>query len=334
MTGELLPEECAAMKKPVITIPRMALNILVVSLALRAAPLRADESVFVNAVVASVDGTPITMQDLNKRLSPPRQISLKEASNDTEARQVLDSIIMELLIKQEAESRKISATEEEVNQYLDEVAKRNNITVDTLPTALAAENKDFASYKKQVEVDILRSKLASNHMKGGVSVSHQEIEAYLGDHPELAQKGSRVLLRQIFVSGSAHTAEEAREKIDTARKRLADGEDFTEVAASLSEGPEAAEGGKLDSLAESDMHPNIFNAVLPLKEGEFTEIVETPAGLHIFKLEERLNAEDKDARKALEEEVSKTIKQQKMQDRMNTYFTQELFKLHSVDKKI
>lgn len=291
-----------------------------------------ESGIFVDAVAASVNGRPITLREVGKRLTPPRRLTLKEASNDPQAREVLDVIILEKVLADEAEAKKIIVSDEEIGQYLEEIAARNGLSVPDLQVALEKENRNLEDYKRQIRTDILKSKLASSFVKGGVGVSKKEIDEYLNDHPELSKAGKKVKLRQIFVSTSNRSPDEAREILVKAKDRLSEGEEFGDLAKELSEAPEAAEGGLLDLMAETEMHPKLFDALFSLDEDEVSEVTELGSGLHLFKIEERLS-DDEDTDKVYEE-AEKILKQQKAQERMSTYFTDELFKQHSVDKKI
>ena len=58
-------------------------------------------------------------------------------------------------------------------------------------------------------------------------------------------------------------------------------------------------------------------------------------GYAIYHLDQRFMEKDEDQNQAaLEEEVRAQLKQQKLEMKLRTYFTSDLFKAHSVDKKI
>ena len=63
-------------------------------------------------------------------------------------------------------------------------------------------------------------------------------------------------------------------------------------------------------------------------------MVQTGAGFHVFLVEKRYVENADEEEEEIRTEVRKILANQKMQSKMQTYFSTELFKLHSVDKKI
>ena len=294
----------------------------------------APQELMLDTIVASVNSKPITLQDLCRRLQPPRSLTLEQASQDPEARAVLDQQIMDLLIEEEAESRKIGVSDAEVTDYISEVAARNKLSLEGFEKALADERKNLADYKHALRIEILKSKLSSSFVRGSVSVSDEEIDAYLSEHRELTKSGSKVRLRQILLRVDRMGDEEAHALIDRIAARVRGGEEFANLAEEFSQAPEAKDGGKLGLIAEEDLSPVLFDAIYPLKPGEISAVTKTDVGYHLFKLEERLVQKDDSSEKELREEARQGIEREKMQDRVSHYFSVDLFKLHTVDRKI
>lgn len=291
------------------------------------------QEVAVDAVVASVNGRPITLHEVVKRMRTTRALNLSQAAADPEFRYMLDLIILEQVINDEAKNRKIDVSDDELNRYVSEVAQRNNLTVDGFKAALEQEKRSFDEYKQQIRIEILRSKLANSLVQGGVGVSDDEVKRYLENHPELTRGGSKLRLSQILVGFSARSSAEAENRIKEIRQRLEDGDDFAKLAREYSESAEAAEGGSLGVLAEEDLNPEIFEAVMALKEGEVSDTVVSNNGLHLFQVTERIG-EDEEKSSKLESEVRTVLEREKTSAKAQSYFSSDLFKNHSVDKKI
>jgi parvulin-like peptidyl-prolyl isomerase len=80
----------------------------------------------------------------------------------------------------------------------------------------------------------------------------------------------------------------AREKADTAAKRIASGEDFAKVAAELSDDPNAnATGGDYGWRTRNELAKEYAEATSTLKIGDATPPFKTAFGLHIVKFEDQ-----------------------------------------------
>jgi len=288
--------------------------------------------IVIDMVVASVAGKPITLNDVSARLSPPRQVDLVSASRDVEARAMLDTIILEQLIKAESESRRISVSNDEIDRYIEEVAQRNQLTRDGFEKALEEEGRSLVQYKNQVQTEILKSRIANNYMKGGVTVSSEEIDTYLEERPELKLGGARTRLSQIEISATNRTPEELEARVTEVRSALEREMPFAQVAIQFSDGVNARDGGSLGMIAEGDLSPEIFEAIFPLKAGEISSDMRTPDGVLIFKVDERIvpdSAED-----GAREMARQALYRQKLESGMQGFFESELYKRYGVDKKI
>ena len=308
--------------------------LLLLLLALHVPYAGAEQDVLiVDAVVASVDGQPITLQDLSKRMKPPRQLSVQQASSDPEARQILDQLILERLIIAEGEAKKMQVSDTDVESYINEVAARNRMNRGDFELALKKEGIPLDRYRQDIRIEILKSRLASAFVRGNVSVSDEEVEQYLKERVGPSQAANRVQFRQILIKSAGKTNDEAKATVAKVVEALKDGDDFADVAKQYSESPDKDEGGLLGVVDEKDLSPEIFDAVFPLKEGEVSRPVETGDGYRIFKVEKRFaGGEKRDER--LVTEVRSELSKSKMEDKFNSFFMTDLYKQHSVDKKI
>lgn len=302
-------------------------------------PIVTGQGEMLEAIVATVNEVPITLTDVIKRLPNARRLTLAEASKDIEFKQVLDSLIMEKLVEEESKAKHIDTSDAEIEEYVNEVAQRNNLDRTAFENALRTEGKSVADYKRQVRLEILKSKLLSQSVRGSVSVSDAEIETYLKENPESGSTAATIKLRQILVKTDGRTDEEARSKIEQAKSKVEDGDEFSEVAQEMSEAPDAPDGGLLGNVEEKDLSSEIFDAIFSLDTGDVSEIIKTANGYHIFMVEERAGAtsdDDNDDTKveARREVARKALMDRKAQEKMSSFFVHDLYQAHSVDKKI
>jgi len=65
-------------------------------------------------------------------------------------------------------------------------------------------------------------------------------------------------------------------------KRLRAGEKFSELAKKYSLGPAAQRGGDLGYFKKGDFQPEFEQAILKLERGQYSEIIQSKLGYHIF----------------------------------------------------
>jgi parvulin-like peptidyl-prolyl isomerase len=121
--------------------------------------------------------------------------------------------------------------------------------------------------------------LASEAMRG-IEVTEGEVERYFQGHPDEFRQPERVTLRQILVP----TRNEAR---DVRRRVLKDSTSFDVIARSRSRSPEASMGGMMGVFARGQLPRELDNAAFGLAVGETSDVVETPLGFHVLRLEAR-----------------------------------------------
>ena len=124
---------------------------------------------------------------------------------------------------------------------------------------------------------VLAQKYAMDTLKGKMTATDAEIDAYLGGHPEL------------------DTDKKNRAKAEEVLKRAKAGEDFAKLAQEFSTDGSKDKGGDLGWFGRGDMVPEFEQAAYALKPGEISDVVQSKFGFHIIKLEEK-KTETKDGK--------------------------------------
>jgi peptidyl-prolyl cis-trans isomerase SurA len=295
--------------------------------------LQAQKSTLVlDAVVASVDGRPITLSEVSQRLPGRRKVSLETAGADHEFQEALQSIIFEYLLEEESQTRRVGVSDDEIASYIQEVAKRNNLSVEQFAEALKTQGGDLESYRQRLRLEILRSKLVSNFAQNQAIVSEDEITEYLNSHPKLMREEPTLTISQIFIAKSSRSMEEAQARVAEVMKKLGENFIFADLAKEYSDAPEAAQGGVLGNFTAADLNAELSAQVKDLQPEQYTQPIETAQGYRIVRLDRLIDPEkSKDAARA---EVRKQLQQQKFQEKAYTYLTTEMQKNHAVERKL
>lgn len=110
-----------------------------------------------------------------------------------------------------------------------------------------------------------------------------EIARYYQEHRRDFARPERVRLRQILTA-DRNAAEEAR-------REIAAGTPFEEIARRLSHGPRADGGGYQGELSRADLPPSFADLIFALKPGEVSPVVPAEYGFHLFQVTAREPAE-------------------------------------------
>jgi peptidyl-prolyl cis-trans isomerase C len=123
-------------------------------------------------------------------------------------------------------------------------------------------------------------KLLAADVLAGVEVTEAEVEQYYREHPEEFATPEAVTVRQILVP----TSNEAR---DVRRRLRRDGKSFAVLAQTMSRAPEASAGGLMGTFSRGQLPPELEAAAFALGAGQTSEVVQTPLGYHVLRLDAR-----------------------------------------------
>jgi peptidyl-prolyl cis-trans isomerase D len=146
-------------------------------------------------------------------------------------------------------------------------------------------------------------------------VSEKEIEEYYQANRESKlRKPKEIKLRYILIrvapGADVKQTEEARARADRIVKEARGGKDFAQLANQSSEDPTAAKGGDLGWLTQGQLPPQLAKAVSGLTKGQVSDIIETPGGFQIVKVED--SKEEKTLTlKELTPEITRVVKAEK-----------------------
>ena len=157
-------------------------------------------------IVAVVNDEVITLSELNSAFEPYQakiEASYTGAEREkalTETRMVLlNRMIDNLLMEQQARKAGIVIRDEEVTSAIKDLLERRNISQDDLRKALEREGITLEAYKKGVRDQLMRMKLVQREIKSKVAVSDEEIGEYYRKHREDYEGKDAVRIKQIFL---------------------------------------------------------------------------------------------------------------------------------------
>ena len=263
----------------------------------RAAP-GPERTSLVDRIVAVVNSEVITQFDLSERVTRAlrelRSRNIPAPDENELRRQVLDRIIIERTQLQLARETGLQIDDLQLDATIARIAESNNMPLMEFRRTLERDGIPFDKFREEVRTEIILARLREREVDNRVSVAESEIDNFIADHKEAKNQSvefnlSHILIRLPEQARPEHITQQ-RERADEAVKRIKAGADFAQVVATFSDASDALQGGNL-GWRTTDRLPELFAGVVAgLRPGEISEVLRSPAGFHIVRLNERRGA--------------------------------------------
>lgn len=249
----------------------------------------------VDKVIAQVGGELVLLSELEE------QYALAAAQKGTippDARcYILDQILVQKLLVNQAKLDSIEVKDEEVEAQLD-------ARIERILTLMGNDIQQFEAYygqtinqvKEQFRED-LKNQLLAERMRGQVmsdiTVTPSEVRRFFNQIPKdsLPYFNAEVEIGEIVYKPTVNEIEKnkARQKLESLRRRIVeDGEDFAQIAGKFSDDFASARiGGDLGWTKRGKFVPEFEAAAYNLEPGEISPVIESEFGFHIIQLNER-----------------------------------------------
>ena len=310
--------------------PRFVRGVLALAFVVATAATAGAETL--NRIVATIDGDPITQVELEQYT----EIAKKRPGGDqiTDQKQILDELILEKIIRKQVEILGLKASDQQIDNYIESIRSRNNLTEDQLREALQQQNMTWDQYRAQVRADIERASLINREIRTKVNVSPEEVERYYQAHLEDYGASPKVTARLIslLVPRDASDADKAaiRAKAEEVQKLAADGGNFAKLAKEYSQGPAAEAGGDIGEVEPDEMQPEFAKAVKQLEPGQVSPLIVTADGFHIIKIE-KSSGETHRPLADVSDDIKEKLYKEAMESRYDRWLNQDLRARHHVE---
>ena len=213
-------------------------------------------------------------------------------------RQVLDRLILQRIELEQANQDGITISDDQLNSALEDVAKRNNIPFSQLPTVLAQQGIDYASYREEMRQQLTIGLLRQRDVLQRIVVTPREIDQFLerqAKHPAAnAEYNVSHILIAVPPNATPAQIAQAQQRANEVYQRASKGEDFAKLAVAYSNSEDALQGGSLGWRQGSELPTFLSSLILGLKPGQVGAPVRSPTGFHIVKLNQIRTQEKKE----------------------------------------
>lgn len=256
-------------------------------------------------IVAYVNDDIVTKRELdvlvNQRAIELQQVyrfSEREARTEAERQrsELLNRLIRQMLLLEAALTLKLTVSDVEVEQYIQEFKKRYQIETDAeFKSQLNKEGMTLVAFREQAERNLKAEKLVMGRIVPRLQVRDSEIQTFFEENrDQLPVKADKVHLRHIFIAFQPTEADRdaAYALVEKARNEIAaEDTDFEEFAKRYTpkENQTSQAGILIEATTEElDRFPKVFQNVLEsLDADETSEAVEGNEGLYLFRVEKK-----------------------------------------------
>lgn len=212
-----------------------------------------------------------------------------------------------------------------------EINLLNNL-VQTIALGDAARKKGLDKRKdvqEMMEISIngvLANVLVKEEVLDKVTVTEAEAKNYYEKHSAQFKIPEKAKARHIMIkaetAASPDVKKKARERAEEVLKKIKTGEDFAKLAAEYSDDPGSkAKGGELGFLEKGKTFKTFDEAAFKLNPGEVSDIVETPYGFHIIKMDEK-KKEEVQPFESVRDTVMTKARDEMKAEKINEFLTQ------------
>ena len=261
-------------------------------------------------IVAIVNSDLILWSEVKRELAPERERIEKQYRGEELARRLkmaeamaLTTMIERRLQLQEAKVRNIDVGDQEVKQAVKQLIQQGE----------KIDDKDPAS-TKSVRDQLTLLRVVDREVRSGVMVADPEMKRYYQEHRDRFALPEEYTLSQILIKPrSPDDMADAKNKTREIMALLKQGESFEDLALRYSDGPNASRGGRLGLVRQGELLPAIERGVLNLPSGGISDVIESPEGLHIVRLEDKKPKQFRPYEE-VKQEIQALVFQQKSED--------------------
>ena len=256
---------------------------------------RAQEAQVIDRVVAVVGQNIVLQSDIEAQYLQYRlQGGIKGDAKSIRC-EILEDLMFQKLMLNQAEMDSITVTDEQVNADVDrwinyfilQLGSQDNLEKYYKKTMPEIREELFRVRKDNMLVEQVQQALLAN-----VEVTPSEVKRYYNEMSKdsIPMVNSKYEIAHL-VKNPPITLEqklEVKDKLYKMRKRILNGERFSTLALLYSEDPGSAKkGGELGFTGRGEFAPEFEAAAFNLRDGEISEVVETEFGFHIIQMIER-----------------------------------------------
>lgn len=255
-------------------------------------------------VLVNVNGDIVTQTDLESRqidairsrgVQPTSEVELSQLLLEITP-EVISTAVDELLMVQKARELGYHMSDEQFAEMVSDIMVENNFgEEEEFHQALQDQNgMSIEDFRRGMERQMLVNQIQQIEIMSKVTLTQTEARQYYDENLAEFTDPPTVTMREILVrvtpgiGGTVNAFADglAETKIEEARQRILDGEDFGLVAVAMSDAASKANGGLVGPLDLVFINEAVAEILIGMEVGELSPAVRTAAGYQMFELVE------------------------------------------------
>jgi len=229
--------------------------------------------VVLDGIVATVNGNIITRYELDERMRPVyeqirgRDLSAPEMAQVNDLRRkLLDQMIDDILIVQDADRYKLKISDAEVAEQTKAFREKRQLSEEDFKKQLALQHVSQADFARNMKRDLIKHRLINGVVSTKVVVTDSEVEQQYNERKAEFSKDSMVELALVLLPANMK-ALDLKANIEAGQMT------FAEAANKYTQGPGGGSGGNIGFITWKDLAPEWSEALRGLKPGQITQPV-------------------------------------------------------------
>ncbi|WP_082714623.1 peptidylprolyl isomerase [Kordiimonas lacus] len=244
----------------------------------------------INSIEVLVNDEPISSYDINQRLRLVIAVSggVQSEQEFLKVReQVVQSMVDERLQLQEAATVELEIPDAQLEEFFGRRAQGLGQSPEQFAQALAGIGSSKQTMLDQMEAELAWSQLVQGRLGSFVSVSDEEVEAYIQRIYDNRGKFEYRLAEIVLLVDSTEQEAAVKANAEELVSRIRGGASFPAIAQQLSASSSAAVGGDIGWIVADDLDGPYRKAVDEVSVGDVAEPIRTPGGYLILAVRDR-----------------------------------------------
>lgn len=248
----------------------------------------------IDKIVAVVDDEVILQSELEFQVAMYAMQRKLDPDDPLLKKELLNKLIEDKLLYAQSILDSVEVSDDDINRQLDQVIAYYTQQYGSQERLEEAYGMSTEKIKREMRDDTRKNLMADmlkNQKFGKLDVTRREVKEFFETYQDsLGMISEKFEIAHIFVNPKSTDKLKLKSKLfaQSLLDSIKNGADFAELAKKVSEDPgSASAGGDLGFVKRGVFYPEFESAAFKLKEGELSEVIESPVGFHIIELIEK-----------------------------------------------